>query len=288
MYFNRCYKIETEGAVIDSLKTANPLQVKFVVDTLPGANIAYAEISIANISREFSSKHFSPGSNIKFSCGYESNIGCVFDGVVNFVEIDTSQRPDIYTKIYCNSNSKRIDSAKSDQAFDKAQYIDIIKSVARKINANIVVHGSSPESLKMPLRGKRTKVSAKEELSELAKAFDFTWIDEGPVLNIYFGKSHTGAPVQTFSPETGLVGSLKVGFSGFQTEVLLTPTLKFRDRVKIEYASKTINTSNPFMNPNAPKPAEDGTYIIRSVRHVGSMYDGNFLTFLDMYPLGVE
>lgn len=273
--FDRQIKLEFEGVNIQPI---TDLRIKFHVDKNDSQNLNHGIITITNLEPRdraalaypFHSdfRTHKPVIKVKLSAGYKGEViqmmkGTLLTGVSSRLEENWVTELEVWAGIDIATNTEiNYSSAKPTPAKT------IVQELIKKMNMSVKYTKEADDILnKESVADYTTSGLAYVEADLFLKRYGlgFTITDDGEALVYLSGKPRDPASAKTientFSPESGLIGTPQVTRTGVEIISLLRPSVKILQRffVESETIKETLQAS-PSFSPD---------YYVKEVQHSG-------------------
>lgn len=247
-----------------------------------------APATIAKIKGEF--------TRVVFQGGYEGNFGILFDGTIKQVREGRANQIDTYIDIT---------AADGDEAYNFSTMAlslaagstpeDSLQAMIQGMASAGVSQGYTPELPKNGrVRGRVFYGMCRDEMREFAQNHNCTWSIQDGKLTLIPLTAYIAGEVPVISSETGLVGTPEQTQSGIRIRVLLNPSLKIGQKIKLDNAS--INKQRYGMDFNSnlaninleafARTNADGEYYVMCADHVGDTHGNDW--YSDLTCLAVD
>lgn len=254
------------------------LRVSFAIERDKSVIPNSAELSIWGLSKDTRGELEKAESTVcRITAGYSDEAGQIFHGYVNDVEVEHAP-PEWVTRVSAGDAQDKYNNSKVNLSVAKGTSVyDVLKKLVGAVGVGT---GNLPSlvfaDLKLPsgetklAQGMGFVGSAVFELQSFATSIGLDWsIQDGQFVAALNGEPYNEeGPLLT--PETGLIGTVKIGKKGIISGVcLLHPKMLPGTAFRVESAKVT------------------GDYIASWTRHVGDNYDEkSWITEWSALPLG--
>lgn len=253
-----------------------------------------ADLRIYNVADATANRVMKEFTRVVIQAGYEGNFGLIFDGTIKQARRGRLDGKDSYIDVTAADGDEAYNF--STMALSLAAGVPPKDQVQEflKFMPGSIVRGYVPElSTNGPVRGRVYYGMVRDELNDFAQQTDCLWsIQDGKLTLIPQTAYIPGEPV-LLSPATGLVGVPEQTQNGIQMRVLLNPSIKIGQLVKLD------STINPFRfgldvgsqasSSNLElsiKTNADGLYYVMTADHTGDTRGNEWYT--DLTCLAVD
>lgn len=264
-------KDEKSQIITHNLESFEGLNVRFNITKRRGSTMNRAEIAICNLQTstvEYLTTINALGGNqkerkvIRLFAGYEDNAGQIFEGDV--IRALPSAPPDTWITAQCLSGYHNNMQLVTLDLKGGVSVKQVCTLVAKQLKLELNWLSKSQKKLdQFKYQGPMTK--AIEELNQIGEIVAYQDDRFLVVEDEKMTAPAAGTWIKTFSLESGLIGLPEPDLFGVKFKVLLDPTLKCGQPVRLE--SKQI-------------PAANGVYYIYSLTHRGELRAEPFYTEL--------
>lgn len=254
-----------------------------------------ADVRIYNVKDETANRITKEFTRVVIQGGYEGSFGLLFDGTIKQARRGRVDAKDSYIDIV---------AADGDQAYNfstialslaaGAQPADAVQAFVKAMAAQGITQGYVPElSTNGSARGRVYYGMTRDELREWAEVQDALWSIQDGKLVLIPKTSYVPGDTPLISPSTGLVGVPEQTPNGIEMRVLLNPSIKIGQRVKLD------STVNPFrygldvqsqasnaLLASSIKTNADGLYYVMVADHSGDTRGNEWYT--DLTCLAVD
>ncbi len=264
-------KDEKSKTITYDLQSFEGLNVRFNITKRRGSTMNRAEIAICNLKTstvEYLTTINALGKDqeerkvIRLFAGYEDNAGQIFEG--DIIRALPSAPPDVWITAKCLSgyhNNMQLVTLDLKSGVSPKQICNL---VAKQLGLGLSWKCTSKKQLdQFKYQGPMTK--AIEEINQIGGLVAYQDDDFLVVEDENMTAPTEGELIKTYSLESGLIGLPEPDVFGVKFRVLLDPTLKCGQAVRLE--SKQI-------------PAANGVYYIYSLTHRGELRAEPFYTEL--------
>lgn len=278
-----------EGTGLD----LSTLRFKFQVSRGDNQTPNEANVRIYNVRDEtahsIEGKEF---TRLVLQAGYEGNWGIIFDGQIRQVRRGRESQTDTFLDITAADGDSAYNFAIS--AISLGAGInspkDAISSVLENMTLYGITKGYLPELSDDPLvRGKVIFEMSRDALRKLARNTETAWsIQDGKLVMIPLSSYIPGEPYELNS-DTGLIGMPEQTVNGINLKVLLNPSLKIGQAVKLNNASiqklkyglGVGSAKQNLMTESIAKINGDGLYYVMIAEHSGDTRGNDWYTELN-------
>ncbi len=264
-------KDEKSQIITHDLQSFEGLNVRFNITKRRGSTMNRAEIAICNLQTstvEYLTTINALGGNqkerkvLRLFAGYEDNAGQIFEG--DIIRALPSAPPDVWITAQCLSgyhNNMQLVTLDLKGGVSAKQVCTL---VAKQLNLELDWKSTSKKKLdQFKYQGPMTK--AIEELNQIGEIVVYQDDRYLVVEDEKMTAPAAGEWIRTFSLESRLIGLPEPDLFGVKFKVLLDPTLKCGQPIRLE--SKQI-------------PSANGVYYIYSLTHRGELRAEPFYTEL--------
>lgn len=272
------------------------LRVRFRVERGDFQTPNSADIRIWNISDATANRIRDEFTRVVLEAGYEGNYGLIFDGVIKQARRGRIDAKDSYIDIT---------AADGDQAYNYSTMAlslaagstpaDAVQAFIKSMASHGISQGYTPElSTNGSARGRVFYGLTRDELREWAEVEDVLWsIQDGKLTLIPKTSYIPGAGIPLISPATGLVGVPEQTANGIEMRVLLNPSLKIGELVRLDstvnlyrYALDVRSQASSEFRRQQIKTNANGLYYVMIANHMGDTRDNDWYT--DLVCLAVD
>jgi len=239
-----------------------------------------APATVAKIENEF--------SRVILQGGFEGNFGGLFDGTIKQPRKGRSSQTDTYIDIT---------AADGDHAYNYSTLAlslaagstptDSVQAMIQAMASSGISEGYLPE---LPgsgrVRGRVFYGMARDEMREFAQNCGCSWSIQNGKLTMIPLTAYIPGEVPIISNDTGLIGTPEQTHNGINFRVLLNPSIKIGQKIKLDNA--TINklrygldvqsqARNEFLAQQI-KTNDDGEYYVMVSDHYGDTHSNDFFT----------
>lgn len=254
-----------------------------------------ADVRIFNVSDATANKIRSEFTRIVIQAGYEGNFGLIFDGTIKQVRRGRIDAKDSYVDITAADGDAAYNySTMALSLAAGATPKDAVSEFLRSMAQHGVTQGYVPDlSTNGAERGRVFYGMTRDELREWAEVQDVLWSIQDGKLTMIPKTSYIPGEIPVISPQTGLVGVPEQTQNGIEMRVLLNPSLKIGQAVKLD---STVNlyrygldvqsqASNTLLSTGI-KTNKDGLYYVMTANHRGDTRADEWYT--DLVCLAVD
>lgn len=254
-----------------------------------------ADVRIYNVADQTAHRIRSEGTRIVIQAGYEGNFGLIFDGTIKQVRKGRVDARDSYVDIT---------AADGDMAYNYSTLAvslaagatpdDAMQAFVKSMAAQGISQGYKPElSTNGSVRGRVYYGMTRDELREWAEVQDVLWSIQDGKLTLIPKTSYIPGEVPVISSATGLIGVPEQTQNGIEMRVLLNPSLKIGERIKLD---STVNLYRYGLDVPSQAVSEfqrqqiktnaDGLYYVMVANHSGDTRGNDWYT--DLICLAVD
>lgn len=270
-YFPNTTNILTQDEKRANAKRLEGISVRFKITKYRNAVMNKAQISIANLERadiEYLTTFTSwalaiaKRKRIRIFAGYKSqSVGLLFDGDITYAT--PTMPPDIW--LNCEALSGFYDNQNVMSLSMEGQIT--LKEICQKVADELGLRLSYQTTINKKVDGFVYCGGARNVLYKLNTLADITvYEDMGTLVVADLYKLVEGSRVKVINMDTGLIGIPRPDPLGVKLTVLLDPTVKLGDTIKLE--STRI-------------PSASGYYYIYTLTHEGTSRENAFYTHLE-------
>lgn len=201
-----------------------------------------ADVRIYNVKDETANRLTQEFTRVVIQAGYDGNFGLLFDGTIKQARRGRLDAKDDYVDIV---------AADGDQAYNFSTIAlslaagatpdDHVQAFVQAMATQGISQGYTPELSKNgSVRGRVFYGMTRDELREWAEVQDALWSIQDGRLTLIPKTSYVPGDTPLISPSTGLIGVPEQTANGIEMRVLLNPSIKIGQRVKLD------STINPF------------------------------------------
>jgi hypothetical protein len=254
-----------------------------------------ADVRIYNVKDETANRLTKEFTRVVIQAGYEGNFGLLFDGTIKQARRGRLDAKDDYVDIVAADGDQAYNySVMSLSLAAGSQPPDDLRAFIASMARFGITQGYTPElSQNGRVRGRVFYGMTRDELREWAEVQDALWSIQNGQLTLIPKTSYVPGETPLISPTTGLIGVPEQTANGIEMRVLLNPSIKIGQRVKLD------STVNPFrfgldlesQGPNfalerSIKTNADGLYYVMSADHTGDTRGNAWYT--DLVCLAVD
>lgn len=256
-----------------------------------------ADVRIYNLSDATANRIRDEFSQLQIQAGYESNYGLIFRGTIKQVRKGRLNQKDSYVDIT---------AADGDEAYNFSTMAlslaagstpdDAVSAFIAAMAKAAISRGYAPEfSSTKSARGTVYFGMARDELRDFSNDNDSSWSIQDGQLTFVPTTSYIPGDIPLISATTGLIGVPEQTQGGISMRVLLNPTIKIGQVVKLDNAS-AINlfrygldvqsqASNALLSTSI-KTNSDGLYYVMNANHFGDTRGNEW--YSDLVCLSVD
>lgn len=239
-----------------------------------------ADIRVFNISPKASQTIQKEFTRVVLQAGYEGNFGVIFDGQIKQVRRGRASQTDTYLDITAADGDRAYNYSVMavSLAAGSSGKLNQVQEVLKALAAYGVYQGYLPDldNSNLP-RGKVMFGMTRDELRTMAKNALTNWSIQNGKLQMVPESAYLPGEVPVITSETGLVGLPEQMQNGIGLKVLLNPSIKIGQAIKIDNESLQkyrfslalgSNLSNELVK-SQNKVNNDGLYYVMVADHYG-------------------
>lgn len=241
-------------------------------------NLAFLDLGIYNLSKNTAIKQ---GAKIILSAGYSNEYDRIFTGYIITV-LKEKEGPNVITRLICRSShfEKRPSIQKTIGA--GGSILDALNVISNAWNLPLIIEKKQFSDVKPFIRGYSLNGDLVKILRDLARQFDFSWLETPEGLLIDRNGKTLEARPREVSMFTGMIGfpesegDLNLIF--INVTMRLSPRIRLRTMIdlKSEYAS--YSTSNFYIGAPVNGGKLDGVYKVVELVHRGDSWGNRWQT----------
>lgn len=239
-----------------------------------------ADVRIYNLSNDTASKICQPEfSRLTIQAGYPGNYGVIFIGDIKQTRRGRIDQKDTYVDITAADGDSAYNfSVTALQFAATVAPLDQIKGVIQTMARWGVDQGYMPDiAASKSVRGTVYYGSTRDILRQIANNNDCVWsIQNGKVVFIPLTAPIAGGSIPLISSTSGLIGVPELTENGVSVKVLLNPSIKIGQVIKLQSGVNTfrlgLDLASVATNPRILKTAKlngDGLYYVMQADHTG-------------------
>lgn len=252
-----------------------------------------ADIRIFNLSYDTANRIEVEFTQLALQAGYPGNIGLIFRGIIKQVRKGRVDQKDSYVDITAadgdeayNFSAMALSMAAGTTNYMGGSVLAMLQTMVRASASQAIFGGygaDGGQTLKYPpdanLRARVFYGMTRDEMREWADNAGCVWSIQDGALTIVPQNSYIPGPgeIPLISPATGLIGVPEQIQSGLQLRILLNPSIRIGQRVKLEtnainqyqYSLDSASIGQNALIQKQLSTSADGTYYVMSVDHEG-------------------
>lgn len=254
------------------------------------------DAKIYNLNDETVNRIQGEFTRVVLQAGYEGNFGLIFDGTIKQARPGRESQTDTYIAITAADGDHAYNFATLSLSLAAgATPTDAVQAMLQAMASSGISQGYMPElSQNGSVRGRVFYGMCRDEMREFAKNNNCTWSIQDGKLTLIPLTAYIPGEVPIISADTGLIGIPEQTQNGIRMRVLLNPSLKIGQKIKLDNSAinqlrygldirsqaSQANTSL-FIKTNA-----DGEYYVMVAEHIGDTRGNDFYT--DLVCLAVD
>lgn len=254
-----------------------------------------ADVRIYNVKDETANRITGEFTRVVIQGGYEGNFGLLFDGTIKQARRGRVDAKDSYIDIVAADGDQAYNHSVMSLSFAAgATPPDDLRAFLAAMAKHGITQGYTPElSTNGRVRGRVFYGMTRDELREWAEVQDALWSIQDGKLVLIPKTSYVPGDTPLISPSTGLIGVPEQTQNGIEMRVLLNPSLKIGQVVKLDSAVNPfrfgldLDSQGPnFALERSIKTNADGLYYVMSADHSGDTRGNEWYT--DLVCLAVD
>lgn len=254
-----------------------------------------ADVRVHNVSDQTANRIRNEFTRIAIQAGYEGNYGLIFDGTIKQARRGRVDAKDSYIDITAADGDMAYNfSTLAVSLAAGATPDDAVQAFLKSMAAQGISQGYKPElSTNGSARGRVFFGLTRDELREWAQVGDVLWSIQDGKLTLIPKTSYIPGEIPVISSATGLVGVPEQTPNGIEARVLLNPSLKIGQVVKLD---STINLHRYGLDVRSQATSEfqrqqiktnaDGLYYVMNADYIGDTRGNDW--FSDLICLAVD
>lgn len=237
------------------------------------------DVRIYNVKDETANRITNEFTRVVIQAGYEGNFGLLFDGTIKQARRGRLDAKDSYVDVV---------AADGDQAYNFSTIAlslaagatppDDVSAFVAAMAKHGITQGYTPElSTNGRVRGRVFYGMTRDELREWAEVQDALWSIQDGKLTLIPKTSYVPGDTPLISPATGLIGVPEQTANGIEMQILLNPSIKIGQRVKLDSTvnpfryslDKDSQALNAWLEMSTGKKNADGLYYVMEANHSG-------------------
>jgi hypothetical protein len=237
-----------------------------------------ADIRIYNVADATANRLTKEFTQVVVQAGYEGNFGLIFRGTIKQARTGRENALDSYVSITAadgdeayNFSTLAVSLAAGATPTDAVQaFIKYMPGIKQGYTPDLSTNGAS--------RGRVFYGQTRDELRDFARNNDCTWSIQDGALTLIPLTSFVPGDTIVISPSTGLVGVPEQTQNGIRMRVLLNPSIKIGQRVKLDSTVNALRfgldvqsqASNQLLATSV-KTNADGLYYVMCADYTGDI-----------------
>lgn len=218
-------------------------RIRFTIRRGDYQNPNICEIRVFNLTENTVSRIQGEFSRVILQGGYEGNFGILFDGTIIDRCVGRENNTDTYLDLVVSDGDRAYNYAMMAVSLAAGSTPeDGVQAILQQMGRSGVSRGYIPElPQNKSLRGEVFYGQASQCMREIANNLEMTWSIQDGKLTMIPLTAYVPGEVPVISPETGLIGMPTQTPNGIEMRVLLNPSIKIGQLIRLEHATVQLH-----------------------------------------------